>query len=1837
MNQSLTKYRTSLLFIPFLLLLTHSVNAQIEVEPTGALFTPESLITNVFLGEGVEVTNLTFDGSNQAAGYFTNGLDDIGIDRGIVMSSGFAITAATQNNAGGTTGATTGPGTDTDLGPIAPGALNDIARYEISFIPTSDTLRFKYVFASEEYPEWACNSFNDVFGFFISGPNPAGGMYDGENIALVPDPDDPSGETFTDVPVTINNVNNQGLNPGAGCAYDYGTYYNDNTGSMTLTYDAYLDVFIAQAIVVPCEEYTIKLAISDVGDNAFDTSVFLEAKSFGTGSLDVGFASLSLDGTVTEDCASAVLTFELPSEAEADFPLDYTIIGTAENGVDYQTIPLDLTIPAGDTAVSVDVIAWEDGLVEGIESIGIDVQRDPCNRDTFWLFIRDNEILAPNLGLDTTICQGDSASLDGTLPIPLPDPPVFTNETDQSIITISNNNPPPPGTLPTQSTIQVFGVQPTTLQAGVIKSVCLDVDHNWASDVDIFLVGPNGQFIELTTDNGGSGNDYSSTCFTPDATNEINFGSQAPPSAAPFTGEWLPEGQWEDLWTITDPLTNGDWTLQIKDDQTGFNGTLLGWSICFNPLYQINYSWTPTTGLSCSDCPNPMAGPDTTTTYYLEAMDTYGCAVYDTITVNVIEQLPPPNTVCNTITDSSIEFCWDDIPGSTGYQVNVDGTGWIPSSDALCHTVTGLTLEDTVTLEVIGVAMCDGMIDTITCWTPSCTPPTGSIVTQSDTDCFGAATGSVTVLGNGTYPPFTYQINGIDTNATGIFSNLPAGNYDVLVLDAVNCPQTVAVTIGQPDEITTSEILVASASCNGGMDGVATVAVNGGTAPYTFQWSNTQTDSIAVNLALGDYEVTVTDANNCSVIDTVTVTQPSIMELSFDTDNVSCNGAGDATATVTVTGGVGPYTYLWDVNTGSQNTPTAIDLSGGTYSVTVTDQNNCSIIADTTILENDAILLSFNTSNVSCFNGFDGEAQVIAIGGTGSYTYQWDDPASQNTDIATGLLEGTINVTVTDSDGCMAIGDTTLSQPTILDANTQVTSATCFGANDGATSVLVSGGTYPYTYTWSDDPMITDSVRTDLIAGNYSITVSDANVCLEIIEITVNEPDSLTLDMIHTNVSCNGLADGDATVSVTGGTNGYSYLWDVNAGSQTTPTATGLLAGTYEVTITDFNNCTNIASVTIDQPDVLALSDVPEDVLCFGNATGAIDLSITGGTEPYDILWGGPNSFSSPNEDLTNLFAGAYVVTVTDANNCVDSLSINIDQPTTGIMSSVSEPDSVCFEANTGSATVTVGGGTGPFTYLWSNGATSDVINNLTGGVYTVTITDSGNCTFVDTAFIIEAPEIIVTLSQTATLCHNGNDGTATVESIIVDGITQNIADYSLLWSEAGQTVPSISNLTGGQMYSVTATNVDGCSGIAEILIGNPEEIGSRVDLVRDVSCNQGEDGEISVSGQGGVAPYTYLWDAAANNQTTETASGLSAGDYEVTITDANNCVTTLITTIAEPAALDADFSTVGTECFGDPSGAASASISGGTPAYDYNWSNGNDTPDIIDVAGGLYYLTVTDDNGCEMIDSVIVSQPEELDAQIDPVDVSCFEGRDGEIMFLPSGGTPPYMYSLDGVEYNGSPLQIGLTTGSYPAYIMDANGCEVFLGDYNIDEPSPLTVDLGPDSLILYGQIININANVSGGQGTLSYQFAVEDSASLSCLNCPNPNIRPLTTTIYDVLVTDENGCTGEASVRINVLKNRPLNVPTGFTPNGDGVNDILRLYGNQVARINTFQVYDRWGEKIFEIGDYDYDHLDDLAGWDGTFRGELMNSGVYVWYIEVEYIDGTTEAFQGNTTLIR
>lgn len=1801
-----------------------SVSAQ-ALQVTGANtapFTPQNLISNIFLGDGVEVTQITYAGQPAAVGYFTGGNNAIGIERGIVMTTGAAETTnlITGSNSNGINFASFDNGSaafDADLQAQTTATLRNVALYTIKFIPTADTLRFRYCFGSEEYPEYGCSSFNDVFGFFIQGP----GYPTFTNIARIPN---------TTLPVTINNLHPQNpVNP--SCTPLNAQYYNDNNGSSQQpTYDGFTDVFEALAVVTPCQEYTIKLAIADVSDQIFDSGVFLEAKSFGTGSLRVEVATVSADGTVTEGCSQGSITFKLPNAATQNFPIDYNVWGTAINSTDYQTIPDNLFIPAGQSELVIPIIAFEDNTAEGPEYIAIDVQRDPCNRDTVYIYMRDNALLPPSLRPDTTFCLGaPPLELDGTLPIPLPTPPTFTNTQDVNIF---------PTNTPVSSTINVFGVQPTNLGPGVIRSVCMNVSHNWVDDLDVFLISPGGQFIELTTDNGGNGDNYTNTCFTPTATTPINFpGPFAPASAAPFTGDWQPEGVWSDLWDGTHP-TNGPWRLQVRDDANGFNGVLNDWTITFEPSYKINYFWSPATGLSCPTCPITNASPTQPTTYVLRAVDSYGCEVMDSVTLDVQPALPAPTVTCAGQSANSVTFTWTNVPGNNGYQVNINGSGWVNPSGTNTHTVTGLAPSSVVTIEVRALntlADCDGLIGAATC--VNCAiPGLNSAVTP--VTCFGGANGTVTIATDNLNPPYTFKL-GNQTNSTGLFSNLVAGSYTATVTDNSGCSAEIPLTIDGPPAIAFAASMQQPASCFGGSNGILTTTISGGSAPFTYKWNDAaaQSGPTATNLAAGAYRVTVTDANGCTSTATATVTQPTDLILNAATTEPTCSGAATGAIQASGAGGVQPYTYAWSgagVVPGQNN---QLALEAGNYSVTITDANGCTESASITLDEPAPLTVVISGGIVSCFDASDGVANVNVQGGTPGYTYLWSDPAGQTGATATGLQALSYSVTVTDANGCQTVQFVNIASPPPLTAAVSVTNVSCRNGANGIATVAAFGGTGNYAYKWSDPAGQTGASANGLTAGSYSVTVTDANGCTAVASSVITEPEALQISGTPDDAGCFGANTGSIATATQGGTPPYQYAWNT---SDITPNIAGKPAGAYQVTVTDAQGCTATWQGNIGQPSALAAQGSSIAVLCHGGQNGALNITASGGTGPYSVAWTGPNNFTGAGVSLSNLFAGNYTAVVTDAAGCVLVQTLTVGQPAAPLSLTLpAVSDTICSGASDGVATVTAAGGTPPYNYLWNaGGQTGATASGLPASTVQVTVTDANACTQSATTQIVQKGVVSITAEATDPLCHNGQDGNARITAANYGATPTSIGGFTYVWSTSpAQTGAQINGLSANQTYTVTATDAQGCSATYSVSLGNPPLLEARIDSSGNIRCHGNTTGWAVAGGTGGTPPYTYFWGPGVTPATNADARNLRAGTYRVTITDANGCPAIAPVTLTEPDKLAVELVPKAVGCYGENTGTASALASGGVPPYAYSWTNGSTANAANNLAAGFVGITLRDQNGCILLDSVLIRQPEApLSGTAQAQDVSCFGDRDGRITLAAAGGTPPYRYALDDEPWNGSTIQIALTAGEYVPQIIDHNGCTITLQPVTVAQPDPIAVDLGPDIYIDLGQNTQLQSLVSNAQNPVLYTWRPDGSRWLSCLDCPNPLVDSLYQTFRFVLeVEDIRGCKAEDDIRVIVEKPRRIFVPTAFSPNGDGANDRLLVHGQSSARVLEFRLYDRWGELLYQANDFNVN--DDTIGWDGTFRDKAMDPGVYVWVLEVQYLDGEKEVFKGNTTLVR
>lgn len=510
----------------------------------------------------------------RAIGFFTDGDSAIGLGRGLILTTGFSANAedfGAQQGSDGNFNDYVLP----ELQEIATNNLNDVAYFRITFRPFSDFIRFRYVFGSEEYPEYACSDFNDIFGFFLTGPNPSGGTYVDHNIARIPG---------TNLVVSINNLHPTNPNY-APCPALNEQYYHDNqdTNEQPI-YDGFTDVFVAEAHVIPCATYEMLIAIADVGDSAYDSGVFLEAKSLES-AVEI-ITTLEVEEAVIPEMAIADTISFFFSEVPAQLlPLQIKIEGTATNGLDFQAIDSVTLVNSPGETIQIVIQPIQDTLDEQVETVVFKVcgmAANECFSKSFTIYIADPDSLYSPIDSLFFITNGSVA---------LSVEPTSVSNKSWTFSNLSQISIEPPGSL-IQSEVLVDVPFETFLDVSLIQSICVNIAHTWDEDLNLYLIAPNGTFVELSTDNGGNGDNYTNTCFSPSATEPIRGGYPfAPASAAPFTGIFQPEGPWSD---IDETPINGNWKLGVLDDQNGLTGTLLDWSITFSTIEfgQFKYKWS---------------------------------------------------------------------------------------------------------------------------------------------------------------------------------------------------------------------------------------------------------------------------------------------------------------------------------------------------------------------------------------------------------------------------------------------------------------------------------------------------------------------------------------------------------------------------------------------------------------------------------------------------------------------------------------------------------------------------------------------------------------------------------------------------------------------------------------------------------------------------------------------------------------------------------------------------------------------------------------------------------------------------------------------------------------------------------------------------------------------------------------------------------------------------------------------------------------------------------------------------------------------------------------------
>lgn len=980
--------------------------------------------------------------------------------------------------------------------------------------------------------------------------------------------------------------------------------------------------------------------------------------------------------------------------------------------------------------------------------------------------------------------------------------------------------------------------------------------------------------------------------------------------------------------------------------------------------------------------------------------------------------------------------------------------------------------------------------------------------------CFGGANGSATSTVSGGTSPYSYSWSGSGATSANV-TGLSAGTFTLTVTDTRSCSTTATVTITQPTDLTATTS-VTNETCSYLNNGSATTVPAGGTAPYTYLWQpGGQTTITISNQASGTYSVTVTDSRGCTEAVFATITEPAVLSSTFGSQsNVSCFGGANGSVTATGTGGTPNYTYNW--MPGNVSGATVNGLASGTYTVTVTDNNTCTAQNTVTITQPAAVLSVGSTiTNVSCFGGGNGSITAIPAGGTSPYSYLWA-PGGQTAATATGLSIGVYTVTVTDNNGCVTNGSYTVTQPNALNINLIGNNPLCSSSIDGSITSNVSGGTPAYTYTWTPGNMSTANVS-GLGAGTYTLMVRDNLNCTSTSTITLVKPAAVSLVFTKTNEICQYLDDGTATVTPSGGTGAYTYLW--SPGGQTTSTITNLSAAVYSVTVTDANGCFRTGTVTVLQPPAVTVNFTNQvNVSCFGGNNASVSGIPGGGSPNYTYLWMPGGNITS---NISGLSAGTYTLTVTDTKGCFAQNTITITQPSAPLSVTATSTPALCFGAANGTVSATPSGGTSPYSsFTWMPGnVVGQNITNLVAGTYTVTVRDNLNCTATNTVTVNQPTQIVPSLSSSPSTCTLANGEASTT-------VAGGTGPYTYQWFPVGGTGSTTVPISSGS-YTVLVTDANSCTASGSINVNDNSGPVATIFGVVNVTCYGGNDGSASVGVVGGTGTLVYQWLPTGGNG--PVATGLTAGIYTVSVIDDNGCQSLATTSppISEPPEISINITTTSVACFGGNTGTANASASGGTGTLDYLWLPSNIPGTTISgLTSGTYTLQITDDNSCVQTQTFSITQPSAaLSVSVSATPVSCFGGADGTASSIVTGGTSPYTYTWQAGNISGQNIA-GLIAATYTVDITDFNSCTT---SNSISVTQPTQIVLTPSSNNSTCGNSNGTASVTavGGTGSYTYFWTPGDQTT---------NIITGTSSgPHSVLVTDANNCTATVNITVN------------------------------------------------------------------------------------------------------
>jgi subtilisin-like proprotein convertase family protein len=1214
--------------------------------------------------------------------------------------------------------------------------------------------------------------------------------------------------------------------------------------------------------------------------------------------------------------------------------------------------------------------------------------------------------------------------------------------------------------------ISVTGLTPANIDNNFgLESVEINITHSSDRDIDCYIASPDGSMIALTTDNGGTGNDYTNTVFRFDAATAISAGS------APFNGTYRPEG---DIWRLNNGQNgNGTWQLRVIDDSWNTStGSVVNWSVTFgvNPPapFTLTESNLPILILNTGTQTIPddpkiiadMALIDNgigNRNHVTDPYNGYNGKIAIEVRGSSSQMFPKKSygfetrSMVNTAIDSNVslvgmpsEHDWilnanysdkSFMHNFLAYQSQREFGHWAPRCKYVDVILNGQYWGIYVLME--SIKWDDERVDVNHLRTNENSFPeiTGGYIVKIDKQ-----TGSGGDGWSSQYPPINNQ------NGQDIYFQ-----YDY--------PDPDSITVQQQSYIQAyidsfEDALFGPAYMDSALGYMKFIGNNSFIDYFFSNEISKNVDGYRISSYLykdrektlkagpvWDYDIAYGNANYCGGDDTlnwaylfpctgdgsqIPAWWPRMLSDSNFTNELRCrwdflragplsdahlNGVIDSVASylnesqawnfqvwpilgVYVWPNVAPYptTFAGEVANLKQWLGRRLQW----LDANLPGNCNCN--------------LNVNFQDASCSANCDGQA---IVNGASSYplTYTWDNGAEGDT--LTSLCVGIYVVTMEDAVGCMKTDTITINSPAGFTATTSLTQSVC-GQCNGTASVQIAGGVAPITYLWNTGDTTTSI--SNLCAGNYSVTVTDATGCAVMKSVLINGSPNVTTIQASADVLCNGDCSGAASVTVTSGTQPYSYAW--SPGGYTTSSSSNLCANTYFVTTTDTNGCMTVDTIVISEPAVLtAVSNASQDASCNGASDGSASVAVTGGTQPYTYTW---NPSVGTTANVSGLSAGTYTVIVSDNNSCADTAVFIISEPP-AITLFTSSTAASCGSSN-GTATCTPSGGVAPYTYAWSPiGGTASTATNLPAGNYTIVVTDSNSC--VQSAFV------------------------------------------------------SVNN-SGAPAMTLQSSN--------------------------NVGCHGDSTGSAAVNTTGGTPPYTYAWSPAGGNGSS--ATGLPAGNYVITVTDGNNCISTLNVAILEPPALTASIPATNITCVGICDGAATANVTGGTSGYTYLWCNGTTASSVSALCPGSCTVQITDANNCVLTQSVTITQPATaLALNTTHSDASCAGCANGWASANVSGGNGPYSYLWNTVPQQTTSLITNLLPGTYVVCITDANNCTI------CDSVFVLDASVGINEIASESSPVYVYPNPLSNSASFIFSLSVKQKVLLQVFDARGKLVREL------------------------------------------------------------------------------------------------------------------------------